>query len=66
MILDNQEMTTDEVGHHHLHFSHGSAHGMTQDRLWFCKDCKMGAETTHKREQLQPFANLPRPSELLL
>jgi hypothetical protein len=33
MILDNQQLTTDEV-EHHLHFSHGSAHGITQNRLW--------------------------------
>jgi hypothetical protein len=38
MILDNQWGTIDEVVHH-LCTSHGTAHGIIQDRLGFHKVC---------------------------
>jgi hypothetical protein len=38
MIVDNQQMTVNEVAHH-LCISNGSAQEIIQDQLWFHKVC---------------------------
>jgi hypothetical protein len=39
MIQDNHQGTTNVVAHH-LCISHGFAHGIIEDQLWFHKVCE--------------------------